>query len=103
MVFTVIVGYIGILIGHKGNNNRMLKSIIYGFICYTVTSIFSLLIVFIFGLFNKDIMNLFTTNTILNINILKTIMYGVIIIYLIYIIIYYLIGLKLFNKGVDVD
>ena len=103
MVFTVVVGYIGILLGHKSNDKRILKSIIYGFITYMLTQVFSLLIVFIFGLLNKDIMNLFTTNTIVNIEVLKGIMYGAIIIYTIYIIIYYLVGLKLFNKGVDVD
>jgi len=103
MVFSIVVGYIGILIGHKSNNNRIVKSIVYGFICYTGTSMFSLLITFILGLFNKDIMNLFMTDTITNIDILKLIMYGAIIIYTIYIIIYYLIGLKLFNKGVNVD
>lgn len=103
MVFTVVVGYIGILLGHKSNDKRILKSIIYGFITYMLTQTFSLLIVFIFGLLNKDIMNLFTTNTIVNIDILKYIMYGAIILYTVYLIIYYLVGLKLFNKGVDVD
>ena len=58
---------------------------------------------FIFGLFNQDVMNLFMTNNIINIDILKYIMYGAIVLYIIYLIIYYSLGLKLFNKGVDVD
>ena len=103
MVFTIVVGYIGILLGHRSNNNRIVKSIIYGFISYALTQIFSLLIIFIFGLFNQDIMNLFITNDIGNIDILKGIMYGAIVLYTIYLIIYYVIGVKLFNKGIDVD
>ena len=103
MVFTIFAGYIGILLGHRSNDKRMIKSIIYGFITYMVTQTLTLLIMFINGLFNKDIMNLFTTNNIVNIDILKYVMYGAIIIYIIYIIIYYVIGLKLFKKGIDVD
>ena len=103
MVFTIFAGYIGILLGHRSNNKRIVKSVIYGFITYLLTQTLTLVIMFICGLFNKDIMNLFTTNTIANIDILKTIMYGAIVIYIIYIIIYYVIGLKLFKKGINVD
>lgn len=103
MVFTIFAGYIGILLGHRSNNKRMLKSVIYGFITYMLTQGLTLVIMFICGLFNKDIMNLFTTTNIVNIDILKYIMYGAIILYIIYIIIYYLLGLKIFKKGIDVD
>ena len=85
------------------NNRRMLKSVIYGFITYMLTQSLTLVIMFICGLFNKDIMNLFTTNNIINIDVLKFIMYGAIFIYIIYIIIYYILGLKLFKKGINVD
>jgi len=103
MVFTVNAGYIGILIGHKSNNNRIIKSIIYGFVAYMITQILTLIIMFIVGLFNQDIMNLFMSNNIINVDILKYIMYGAILIYIVYLIIYYVMGLKLFKNGVDVD
>lgn len=103
MVFTIFAGYIGILLGHKSNDKRMVKSVIYGFITYMATQSVTLVLMFIGGLFNKDIMNLFTTNTVVNVDMLKYIMYAAIIIYIIYIIIYYIIGLKLFKKGIDVD
>jgi len=103
MVFTIFAGYIGILLGHKSNDKRIIKSIIYGFITYMLTQGLTLIIMFICGLFNKDIMNLFMTNNIQNIDILKYIMYGAIVLYIIYIISYYVIGFKLFNKGIDVD
>ena len=103
MVFTIFAGYIGILLGHKSNDKRMIKSIIYGFITYMATQTITLILMFICGLFNKDIMNLFMTNNIVNIDILKYIMYGAILIYIIYIIIYYVIGNKLLKNGIDVD
>ena len=103
MVFTIFAGYIGILLGHRSNNKRMIKSVVYGFITYLLTQSLTLIIMFICGLFNKDIMNLFITTNIVNIDILKYIMYGAIILYIIYIIIYYLLGLKIFKKGIDVD
>ena len=103
MLFVIQVGYTGILIGHKSNNNRMVKSIVYGFICYIVTQGLTLLIVFIVGLFNKDIMNLFITNNIVNIDVVKLIMFIGIVIYTIYLYIYYKVDLILFNKGIDVE
>lgn len=103
MVFTIFTGYIGILLGHRSNNKRMLKSVVYGFTIYILTQSLTLIIMFICGLFNKDIMNLFTTSNIINIDILKIIMHGVIILYMLYIIVYYVIGVKLFKKGINVD
>ena len=103
LLFIIQVGYTGILIGHKSNNNRMVKSIIYGFICYIATQGLTLLIVFIVGLFNKDIMNLFITNNIVNIDVVKVIMFIGIIIYTIYLYIYYKVDLMLFNKGIDIE
>ena len=81
----------------------MVKSIVYGFICYIVTQGLTLLIVFIVGLFNKDIMNLYITNNIVNIDVVKLIMFIGIIIYTIYLYIYYKVDLILFNKGIDVE
>jgi len=103
MVFSIQVGYVGILLGHRSTNNRMAKSVIYGFICYMLTQGLSLLIIFIIGLINRDVMNLFVTNGMINLNIIKLIMLFAIILYGIYLLTYYLIGLKLFEKGLDVE
>lgn len=96
-------GYTGIILGHKMNNNKTGYSVLYGFITYIITQIFVLLITFIIALFNKDLMNLFYTNEIINIDTIKLIIYLSIIIYTITLIIGYLINIKLFNKGVNVD
>lgn len=103
MIFIVQIGYTGIILGHKKNNNKLPLSIIYGFAIYFLTQASILLILFIIGLFNQEIMNLFITNEIVNISIIKTTMYISITIYTVYIIINYIINIKLFNKGVNVE
>ncbi|MBQ8472066.1 MAG: hypothetical protein IJ501_01030 [Bacilli bacterium] len=96
-------GFTGIILGHKKNNNKLGYSVLFGFITYILTQIFVLISMFFMGIFNKDIMNLFFTNQIINIDILKTIIYIAILIYTITLLVCYFINLKLFNKGVNVD
>ena len=96
-------GYTGIILGHKMNSGKTGFSVLYGFATYIITQIFALLIIFIVALFNQDIMNLFFTNEIINVDMIKVIIYLAIIIYTITLIIGYIINLKLFKKGVNVD
>lgn len=103
ITYIIQVGNTGIIIGHKANNNKILLSIISGFIIYTITSLVLLLILFVGGLFFKDIMNLFLTNSVINIDIVKKIMYIAILTYSILIGLFFLIDIKLFNKGVNVE
>lgn len=96
-------GYVGIVLGHRKNNNKMIFSILFGFIAYILTQIFTLFIVFVVALFNKDLMNLFYTTDALNIDIIKLCIYLAIFIYTLNTIILYFVNLKLFNKGVNID
>jgi len=96
-------GFTGIILGHEKNNNKIGYSVLFGFITYIVTQIFVILIVFIFGIFNKDIMNLFITNQIINIDVLNVIIYIVTGIYMVMLLIGYIININLFKKGVNVD
>jgi len=96
-------GYVGIVLGHKKNNNKMLFSVLFGFGTYLLTQIFAIIIVFIAALFNKDLMNLFYTMNALNVDVIKICIYLATIIYLLNIFILYFINLKLFEKGVNVD
>ena len=96
-------GYTGMILGHRMNNAKMGYSILFGFITYMIIQILALLILFIFAIFNKDIMNLFFTNQMVNIDILKSIIYMSSIFYTIIIIVIYIINLKLFKKGVNVE
>ena len=103
MVFILMVGVVGIIIGHKSNDNKIVKSIVYAFAMYMVTQVVSVILVALFALFNPNIMNLLNTVDIVPIDVIKSLMYGANILYLIYVIVYYFIGKKLFEKGVNVD
>ena len=105
--FTTILqaGFTGILLGHKSNDLRMVKSIVYGFLNYQLVGIVSVLIIFIIGLFSPDIMPLFNTNVnnVVAVDVVKkTLVLGVFI-YITFICIYYYIDTKVFQKGVNVD
>jgi len=103
ILFAIFAGYIGIIMAHKSNNRRMVKAVIYGFIAYMIPQVFTLLAIFIIGLFNPEVMNLFNTTEILSVNAIKTVLNGGIIMYTIYIVTYYFIGQKQFEKGVNVE
>ena len=66
-------------------------------------SITTVFILYIEGLFNKNIMNLFNTVEAPNKETMQLLMVGGIILYLIYIIIYYIIGNSQIKKGVNVE
>ena len=96
-------GYTGIILGHNMNNNKTAYSVLYGLITYILTQIFIILIVFINGLFNSDIMNLFYTTDMITVGIIKYLITLAIIVYLTTIIIIYFINIRIFNKGVNID
>lgn len=98
-------GYTGIILGHKFNSGKIGFSVLFGFITYIVTQLLVLLIVYILGLFNGNIMNLFlTTNLdVINISVIKTIVLFAILIYLLLFVVVYIVNFKLFKKGVNVD
>lgn len=95
-------GFLGIILGHRKNDKKILFSIIYGFMTYMLTQLSIILMTFIFGLFNKNIMKLFTSN-IIDSSLLKSLIIFSLVIYLIIIIIQKLLGENLLNKGVNVD
>lgn len=103
IIFIILIGYVGIIIGHRSNYNKMAKSVVMGVILYIATQMVTLLLVFIFGLFNTNVMNVINTTDIINIDAIKLILFLGIFIYVVYIIIYFLTGKKLLEKGVNVD
>lgn len=103
IMFIVLIGYVGIILGHKSNQNKMAKTIIISFALYMLTQIITLGLIYIFGLFNSNVMNLINTTDIINVNAIKSVMYAGIGIYAIYIVIYYILGNKQLEKGVNVE
>ena len=103
LINTLQVGYMGIILGHRSNNNKMGSSMLYGFISYLGMQMFVLLCTFMVAIFNKDMMNLFITYEIINIDVLKKFIILAIFVYILAFIIEYIINIKLFKKGVNVD
>lgn len=100
--FMLLSGILGIIIGHKFNNLKIVKSIIFGFLIYILLSVISVGILYFAGLFNTDIMNIFNS-ILVSSSAFKMMMSIGIIIYFVYNIGIYFIGNKIFNNGVDVD
>lgn len=103
VLFILFVGYFGIIIGHRSNKNKMLKSIIYAVAFYLLTNAFTVVLVMIAGLFNSDIMNLIKTNEMVNFDIIKNIMLFAIVLYSVLNVLYYVAGKVQLSKGVNVD
>ena len=103
-VFNAIqCGFLGIILGYKKSNNMLGFSVLYGFITYLIAQSSVLLLVFIVGLFNSDIMNLFQNNILINTNSLKLLFALSIILYLLIIFTMSILSKKEFNKGVNIE
>lgn len=102
ILFIILSGITAIILGYKQNNNKLLKSVLFGLIIYFIMQTLILAIIFVIGLFNKEIMDLFKTNNITP-NLLKQMLSLSTIIYIIYNIILYIIGNNTFKKGVNID
>ncbi|MDO4963219.1 MAG: hypothetical protein Q4E75_03890 [bacterium] len=96
-------GFLGIIIGYSFNNYKFGLSVLFGFITYFVTQILVLFIIFIFGLFNKDIMLMFTSSSIINFNVLKQVAIITLILYVFITALINILCLIKLNKGVNVD
>jgi len=103
IVYILLIGYVGIILGHKSNKNKMLRSIIIGFVLYFIFQALTLGLIAVYGLFNPEVMNLINTTDIINVEAIKSVMYAGIGIYVVYAISLYFIGQKHLNKGVNVE
>ena len=103
ITFIILIGYAAIIMGHRASQGKMAKSAVLGIVLYMATSSFTLLIMYIIGLFNKGIMNIIDTTEIVNVSAIKSVMYIGMIIYLAYNILYFILGKIMFEKGVNVE
>ncbi len=100
-LFMLISGILGIIIGHKSNNLKTIKSIIIGFGIYMILSAISLSVLYIAGMLNSEIMSIFNNIEVSSNAVKSTMMVGIFV-YAIYIFMAYLVSNKLLNKGVNV-
>ena len=103
MLFILLIGIVGIILGYRASNNKIIKSIVYAFAMYMITNMVALLLVFLVGTFNSEVMNLFNTVDRVDIETIKNLMDAENVLYLVYIVVFYFIGKKMFEKGVNVD
>lgn len=103
IVNAIQAGYLGIIIGNMYNSNRLLFSIIYGFITYIASQSITLLLTFIIAIFDPSIMKLFISNVTMSGSILIKFIIISICTYSIAIAVVNIVALKLFNKGVNVE
>ena len=101
-LFMILSGILGIVIGHRSNNMKIVKSILIGMGIYMGLSLFSLAIIYMAGILSPDIMSVFN-NIKVSSNAIKSIMIIGIFVYAIYNLIIYFVGNALLNKGVNVD
>lgn len=96
-------GFLGIILGHRKNENKTALSVIYGLIIYFISQIIVILILYVIGIFNKDIMLIFTDNKILNASVIKNIIIICILIYSFIVFLINMLCVKVFKSGVNVD
>lgn len=101
-LFMELSGILGIIIGHKSNNLKIVKSIIVGFLVYAAFSLASVGILYVVGTINADIMDIFNNAVVSAIALKSTLKVGIII-YVIYSVVIYYVGNRMLNKGVNVD
>jgi len=97
-------GFYGIILGHKKNNGKIGYSVLFGFILYLIAQSLVLLLMYIYGLFDSSIMELFKTSTVsIDANAFNNLAIIASLLYLIIIFIMSILSKKSLNKGVDVE
>ena len=96
-------GFFGMILGHKKNNGKLGYSIAFGFIFYLVTQSLVLLSVYIVGLFNSSVMDLFNNTMLLDTGALKILVLVSSVLYIVIISIMNILCKRELNKGVNID
>ena len=103
-VFNAIqCGFLGIILGNKMNNRKIGYSVLFGFITYLVAQSLILGSIFVYGLFDSSIMELFKTATInIDVEAFKVLAILSSLLYIMIIFIMSILCKKELNKGVNV-
>ena len=103
ILFILLIGFAGIIIGHRSNKSRIVKSLICSFVLYGAFQLVTLGVIFGYGIFDPAVMNLINTTEQVDIMSLKSLMYVATVAYSVYVIVVYIIGKKQLEKGVNVE
>ena len=97
-------GFFGLILGYKQNNGKLGFSVLFGFIAYLLAQSLVLALVFIYGLFDNTVMELFKTATInIDVSAFKSLAIVSATLYLLIIFGMSIICKKLLNKGVNIE
>ena len=96
-------GFTGIILGQKKNNAKTGFSVLFGSISFLVSQSIIIAVLFSIAIFNKDFMNLFVTNSIPDVQTIKTMIYIAILSYSLVSLLSCFVNIKFFKKGVNVD
>lgn len=104
-VFNAIqCGFYGMILGHKKNNGKLGYSVLFGFIIYILSQTLVLTLVFVYGLFDSSVMELFKTATIaIDVQAFKVLAIVASLLYLVIIFIMSILCKKELNKGVNIE
>lgn len=104
-VFNAIqCGFYGMILGHKKNNGKLGYSILFGFIIYLLAQTLVLALVFVYGLFDSSVMELFKTTTVsIDVEAFKVLTIIASLLYLAIIFIMSMLCKKELNKGVNIE
>lgn len=106
VIYLFNCGILGLLIGNKSNNNKMVKSVFIGILLYCILQSIIVIVIYLVGLINSDIKVLFTTNINNDLDFVNAVKYFVIIVnclYIVFISLIYFISKNIFKKGINVD
>ena len=102
ILFMYMSGILGMIIGHKSNNLKIVKTISIGILVYMIFSSMSVGILYVVGFLNPEIMAIFNTSNVSSNSLKQTMIVGIVI-YFVYNLVIYFYGNKILNKGVNID
>lgn len=101
--FLIVVGLLGIVLGHKFNNRKIILSIIFSILIYGAFNLLSLGLLGAGTLFFPGLKELFISNVLPTTNQIHGMLEFAVGLYLVYSCICSLVSINLFNKGVNVE
>ena len=104
-VFNAIqCGFYGMILGHRKNSGKLGYSILFGFIIYLLVQTLVLALVFVYGLFDSSIMDLFSTSmVIIDVHAFKVLAIVASLVYLVIMFFMSILCKKELNKGVNIE
>lgn len=103
IMFILLSGYNGIILGHKSNKKKMPKSIIIGFAVYLAFNILTVGLICLAGVFDDRIMGMITSADVVDMSAVKICFIVSAAVYAVYNLALYVIGSKCLKKGVNID